>query len=223
MHLVSESLLKWVNFLSLLTARKHTKQDSNLNEEWKSMFGSLDPPSLAQTPSTVPNVLVPSGGGEPNGTLARERLRSGSSSQTLNLPHVPSSAQVDRWADSVLSSLLCSFSALSYQPFSISLFSVCICPCCSFVVWKGFESYQWSDIFSHVCTNMQECAVFYQIKYVTLDHKTSLKLLGCIFCNSQTYIAWVKIIHFSFMPKITRILSEDHVPWRYCQFLTVNI
>uniref|UniRef100_A0A671T1B0 non-specific serine/threonine protein kinase n=1 Tax=Sinocyclocheilus anshuiensis TaxID=1608454 RepID=A0A671T1B0_9TELE len=36
-------------------ARKHTKQDSNLNEEWKSMFGSLDPPSLAQTPSTVPN------------------------------------------------------------------------------------------------------------------------------------------------------------------------
>uniref|UniRef100_A0A671T088 non-specific serine/threonine protein kinase n=1 Tax=Sinocyclocheilus anshuiensis TaxID=1608454 RepID=A0A671T088_9TELE len=30
-------------------ARKHTKQDSNLNEEWKSMFGSLDPPSLAQT------------------------------------------------------------------------------------------------------------------------------------------------------------------------------
>uniref|UniRef100_A0A672Q326 non-specific serine/threonine protein kinase n=1 Tax=Sinocyclocheilus grahami TaxID=75366 RepID=A0A672Q326_SINGR len=76
-------------------ARKHTKQDSNLNEEWKSMFGSLDPPSLAQTPSTVPNVLVPSGGGEPNGTLARERLRSESSSQPLNLPHVPSSAQVD--------------------------------------------------------------------------------------------------------------------------------
>uniref|UniRef100_A0A673I8V2 non-specific serine/threonine protein kinase n=1 Tax=Sinocyclocheilus rhinocerous TaxID=307959 RepID=A0A673I8V2_9TELE len=35
-------------------ARKHTKQDSNLNEEWKSMFGSLDPPSLAQTPSTIP-------------------------------------------------------------------------------------------------------------------------------------------------------------------------
>uniref|UniRef100_A0A673I9K3 non-specific serine/threonine protein kinase n=1 Tax=Sinocyclocheilus rhinocerous TaxID=307959 RepID=A0A673I9K3_9TELE len=57
-------------------ARKHTKQDSNLNEEWKSMFGSLDPPSLAQTPSTVPNVLVPSGGGEPNGTLAGECLRS---------------------------------------------------------------------------------------------------------------------------------------------------
>ncbi|TRZ03104.1 hypothetical protein DNTS_029893 [Danionella cerebrum] len=35
-------------------ARKHTKQDSNLNEEWKSMFGSLDPPSSASTPSTIP-------------------------------------------------------------------------------------------------------------------------------------------------------------------------
>ncbi|KAI2655062.1 Phosphoinositide 3-kinase regulatory subunit 4 [Labeo rohita] len=75
-------------------ARKHTKQDSNLNEEWKSMFGSLDPPSSAQTPSTVPNVLVPSGGGQPNGTLAGERLQSESSSQPLNLPHVPSSAQI---------------------------------------------------------------------------------------------------------------------------------
>uniref|UniRef100_A0A3B1IWU6 non-specific serine/threonine protein kinase n=1 Tax=Astyanax mexicanus TaxID=7994 RepID=A0A3B1IWU6_ASTMX len=31
-------------------ARKHTKQDSNLNEEWKSMFGSLDPPSSTPAP-----------------------------------------------------------------------------------------------------------------------------------------------------------------------------
>ncbi len=33
--------------------------------------------------------------------------------------------------------------------------------------------------------------------------------------NSQQYIVWVKIIHYSFMPKIIRILSKDHVPWRY--------
>uniref|UniRef100_A0A672LC47 non-specific serine/threonine protein kinase n=1 Tax=Sinocyclocheilus grahami TaxID=75366 RepID=A0A672LC47_SINGR len=72
-------------------ARKHTKQDSNLNEEWKSMFGSLDPPSSAQTPSTVRNVLVPSSGGEPNGTLAGERLRSESSLQILYLSHIPES------------------------------------------------------------------------------------------------------------------------------------
>ncbi|XP_051999525.1 phosphoinositide 3-kinase regulatory subunit 4 isoform X2 [Xyrauchen texanus] len=42
------------DFITTASARKHTKQDSNLNEEWKSMFGSLDPPSSAQTPSTVP-------------------------------------------------------------------------------------------------------------------------------------------------------------------------
>ncbi len=47
---------------------------------------------------------------------------------------------------------------------------------------------------------------------VTLEHKTSLKSLGYICSNSQKYIVWVKIIHFSFMPKIIRILSKDHVP-----------
>ncbi|XP_036188523.1 phosphoinositide 3-kinase regulatory subunit 4 isoform X3 [Myotis myotis] len=29
-------------------ARKHVKQDSNVNEEWKSMFGSLEPPAIPQ-------------------------------------------------------------------------------------------------------------------------------------------------------------------------------
>uniref|UniRef100_A0A8C2Q677 Si:dkey-106n21.1 n=1 Tax=Cyprinus carpio TaxID=7962 RepID=A0A8C2Q677_CYPCA len=48
--------------------------------------------------------------------------------------------------------------------------------------------------------------------YVTLDHKTSLKSLGYICSNSQKYIVWVKIIDFSLMPKIIRILSKDHVP-----------
>ncbi len=33
--------------------------------------------------------------------------------------------------------------------------------------------------------------------------------------RSQEHIVWVKIIDFSFMPKIIRILSKDHVPWRY--------
>ncbi|XP_074510389.1 phosphoinositide 3-kinase regulatory subunit 4 [Sebastes fasciatus] len=33
-------------------ARKHTKQDSTMNEEWKSMFGSQEPPS-AQQPATA--------------------------------------------------------------------------------------------------------------------------------------------------------------------------
>ncbi len=51
-------------------------------------------------------------------------------------------------------------------------------------------------------------------KYVTLDHKTSLKSVGYICSNSQKYIVWVKIIDFSFMPKIIRILSKGYVPWR---------
>ncbi len=33
--------------------------------------------------------------------------------------------------------------------------------------------------------------------------------------NSQKYIVWLKIIDFSFIPKVIRILSKDHVPWRY--------
>ncbi len=41
------------------------------------------------------------------------------------------------------------------------------------------------------------------------------KSLGYICSNSQNYIVWVKIIDFSFMQKIIRILSKDHVPWRY--------
>ncbi len=57
---------------------------------------------------------------------------------------------------------------------------------------------------------------------VTLDPKSSFKSLGYICSNSQKYIVRVKIIisilsilnlfDFSFMPKIIRILSNDHVP-----------
>ncbi len=45
-----------------------------------------------------------------------------------------------------------------------------------------------------------------EIIFVVLEHKTSLKSLGDIYSNSQKYIAWVKIIDFSFMPKIIRLL-----------------
>ncbi len=57
------------------------------------------------------------------------------------------------------------------------------------------------------------------LTFVTLDHKTSLKSLGYICSNSQQYIVWVKIIHFSFMPKIISIFSKDHAPLIY----SVNI
>ncbi len=34
---------------------------------------------------------------------------------------------------------------------------------------------------------------------------------GYICSNSQQYTVWVEIIVFSFMPKINRLLSKDHV------------
>ncbi len=46
---------------------------------------------------------------------------------------------------------------------------------------------------------------------MTLEHKTSLKSLGYICNNSQKYTVWVKIIDFSFMPKLIRTLSKYHV------------
>ncbi len=48
--------------------------------------------------------------------------------------------------------------------------------------------------------------------YVTLDHKTSLKSLEYICSNGQKYTVSIKIIDFSFIPKIIRILIIDHVP-----------
>ncbi len=41
-----------------------------------------------------------------------------------------------------------------------------------------------------------------------LDYKTSLMLLKYICSNSQKYIEWVKIIDFSFMPKIIRTFKD---------------
>ncbi len=64
-----------------------------------------------------------------------------------------------------------------------------------------------------VCACVRACVCVFV--FVTLDHKTSLKSLGYICSNSQKNILWAKIIDFSFMPKIIRILSKDHVPYRY--------
>jgi len=55
----------------------------------------------------------------------------------------------------------------------------------------------------------------YDNSFVTLEHRTSLKSLGYICSNSQQYTVWCKLIDFSFMPKIIRILRKNHVPWRY--------
>ena len=48
--------------LIFFIARKHVKQDSNVNEEWKSMFGSLEPPSIQQAlPKGSDQEVMPAG------------------------------------------------------------------------------------------------------------------------------------------------------------------
>ncbi len=51
-----------------------------------------------------------------------------------------------------------------------------------------------------------------------LDYKTSLKLLKYICSNSQKYIEWVKIIDFSFMPKIIWKF-KDILYISYCKYI----
>ncbi len=54
-------------------------------------------------------------------------------------------------------------------------------------------------------------------KYVTLEHRTR-----SLCSNSQKYIEWVKIIIFSFMPKIVRILRSCSMKI-FSKFPSVNI
>ncbi len=57
---------------------------------------------------------------------------------------------------------------------------------------------------------------------MTLEHKSSVKSLGYICSNSQKYIVWVKIIDFSFKPKIIRILRSCSMKIFY-KFPSINI
>ncbi len=90
--------------------------------------------------------------------------------------------------------------------------------------WLRNKIYCWAIITScgYDCTisiyNTNYFIFYHRIRqkiYVTLDHNTNLKSLGYICSNNQKYILWVKMIDLSFMPKIIKILSKDHVPWRY--------
>ncbi len=70
------------------------------------------------------------------------------------------------------------------------------------------RNYSSSTFFYQLCIpydiiNIDQHISIEHITYVTLDHKTSVKSLGYICSNSQKYTVWVKIIDFSFMPKIS--------------------
>ncbi len=82
----------------------------------------------------------------------------------------------------------------------------------------------WSEEPICMCLCVRVCIYIYIYIYVTMDHKTSLKSLGYICGNSQKYIVWVKIIDFSFMPKIIRTLSKKSCSMKiFSKLLTVNI
>ncbi len=55
----------------------------------------------------------------------------------------------------------------------------------------------------------------YFFLYVTLDHKTSLNSTIILVAIAKNTLFGSKIIDFSIMPKVIRMLSKDHVPWRY--------
>ncbi len=57
---------------------------------------------------------------------------------------------------------------------------------------------------------------------MNLEHKSSVKSLGYICSNNQKYIVWVKIIDFSFMPKIIEILRSCSMKI-FSKFPSVNI
>ncbi len=62
------------------------------------------------------------------------------------------------------------------------------------------------------------------LKYVTLDHKASLKSLGYICSNSKKYTVWIKFIYFPFMPKIIRTLSRRPCSMKiFSKCPTVNV
>ncbi len=88
----------------------------------------------------------------------------------------------------------------------------------NYIVWRK------NNVFINIITYYLLCFILWNLAtYVTLEHKTSLKLLGYICTDSQKYIVWVKIIDFSFMPKIIRTLSKRSCSMIFCKFPTVNI
>ncbi|XP_027728102.1 phosphoinositide 3-kinase regulatory subunit 4 isoform X1 [Vombatus ursinus] len=86
-------------------ARKHVKQDSNVNEEWKSMFGSLEP---AHIPQALPKGHGPSSDQEatPAGKPLRPESSAGLGITLSSSPQAPemSAVQIRKPAGQVLSS-----------------------------------------------------------------------------------------------------------------------
>ncbi len=77
-------------------------------------------------------------------------------------------------------------------------------------IWPWLvKSLEWLRLFnafeSRLFCSSRLCLVDQkQSKYVSLEHRRSHKQHRYIYRNNQQYIVWLKIILFSFMPKIIR-------------------
>ncbi|MEJ1285742.1 phosphoinositide-3-kinase regulatory subunit 4 [Cricetulus griseus] len=72
-------------------ARKHVKQDSNVNEEWKSMFGSLEPPNISQAlPKTSDHEVGQTGKPPRSESSAAICVPLSTSPQISEVAHIPS-------------------------------------------------------------------------------------------------------------------------------------
>ncbi len=77
------------------------------------------------------------------------------------------------------------------------------------ISWPIYAENQKIDNGSLLFLQLYVCVYILYINiYVSLEHKSSHKQHRYICSNRQQYIVWVKIIHFSFMPKIIRILRS---------------
>ncbi len=68
---------------------------------------------------------------------------------------------------------------------------------------------------------LQDICSYFKVFYYLMCDPGAQKL-GYICSNNQQYSVWNKIIHFSFMPKIIRILRSCSMKIFYT-FLTINI
>ncbi len=72
------------------------------------------------------------------------------------------------------------------------------------------HDYQYNDSFWNIWFWLVNRGLFSYVNCEPGPQKQS-----CSRVYLQQFIVWVKIIEFSFMSKIIRILIKDNVPWRY--------
>ncbi len=108
----------------------------------------------------------------------------------------------------------------------IDYISLLVIPCIIYYVTNKETLNIYIYIYIYIYINTHKCMYIYHADllciyiyiinlhtYVTLEHKSSHKQHRYKYSNRQQYIVLVKIINFSFMPKIIRILSPCSISY----------